>query len=75
MAKFKLTKEGALALFFQVTGWEGLLYNHDYHIYKCDHGYVITVINSKKIPVDRVLVRYDTKMFRNRECIYEGSYE
>jgi hypothetical protein len=74
MGKYTLSKDAAVALFLKETGWINLLIDHSYHVHRTNSGYVITVLDKDDIPVDRVLVRYDTKMFRNKECIYEGSY-
>jgi hypothetical protein len=71
MPTFRLTKESAIKLYWRVVGHG----NNKINIYctPCKVGHVIIVTDYDNIPVDKVLVRYDTKIFRNSKCIYAGT--
>jgi hypothetical protein len=71
MPKFTLSKESAVKIYCKASGHA----NNKINIYcePCKSGHVITVTDCDDIPVDRVLVRYDTKIFRNGKCVFEGT--
>ena len=71
MPSFKLSKDAAIKLYIAGIGMRGNRVN--IYAEPCKSGHIITVTDIDDIPVDRVLVRYDTKIFRNNQCVYEGT--
>jgi hypothetical protein len=69
MPKYKLSKTGALNLYLEAISVPIPI---EYTVFcePCSSGWTIIIVDEKELPVDRVLVRYDSKVFRNKECIY-----
>ena len=70
MPKYKLSKTGALNLYKEAIA---VPIPEEFAVFceTCSSGWTIIVVDEKELPVDRVLVRYDSKVFRNKECIYQ----
>jgi hypothetical protein len=69
MAKYKLSKTGAINLYAESLKYKTF---EPFSLYcePCKSGWIIILIDEKEIPIDKVLVRYDNKVFRNGECVY-----
>jgi hypothetical protein len=70
MPKYKLTKKTAEKIYWKAFGYDNIKIN--IYVEPCKSGHIITATDCDDIPVDRVLVRYDSKIFRAGKCVFKG---